>query len=132
MAWRYPQTASVGDGPRAQNRSPRLRGSLPRLLRKTLPAVDLAEKSCSVAPTCLARWCHTHRRRAALAHGVSGFLRPAKATLQMAIALQPATFPLDRTADAHRVVESGVVGKVLIDVTARPNDAVRPEAGAGS
>ncbi len=27
-------------------------------------------------------------------------------------------FPLDRTADAHRAVENGAVGKVLIDVTA--------------
>ncbi|CAM3823355.1 NADPH:quinone reductase [Kibdelosporangium persicum] len=27
-------------------------------------------------------------------------------------------FPLDRTADAHRAVESGAVGKVLVDVTA--------------
>ncbi|MGW5697576.1 zinc-binding dehydrogenase, partial [Streptomyces asiaticus] len=26
-------------------------------------------------------------------------------------------FPLDRTADAHRAVESGAVGKVLVDVT---------------
>jgi len=26
-------------------------------------------------------------------------------------------FPLDRTADAHRAVESGVVGKVLVDIT---------------
>ena len=27
-------------------------------------------------------------------------------------------FPLDRTADAHRAVQDGAVGKVLIDVTA--------------
>jgi NADPH2:quinone reductase len=26
-------------------------------------------------------------------------------------------FPLDRTADAHRAVESGAVGKVLVDIT---------------
>ncbi|MEV1072726.1 hypothetical protein [Micromonospora parva] len=26
-------------------------------------------------------------------------------------------FPLHRTADAHRAVETGVVGKVLVDVT---------------
>lgn len=26
-------------------------------------------------------------------------------------------FPLDRTADAHRAVESGTVGKVLLDIT---------------
>ena len=26
-------------------------------------------------------------------------------------------FPLERTADAHRAVEDGVVGKVLVDVT---------------
>ena len=26
-------------------------------------------------------------------------------------------FPLERTADAHRAVEDGVTGKVLIDVT---------------
>lgn len=26
-------------------------------------------------------------------------------------------FPLDRTADAHRAVEGGAVGKVLVDVT---------------
>ena len=26
-------------------------------------------------------------------------------------------FPLDRTADAHRAVEKGTVGKVLVDVT---------------
>jgi NADPH2:quinone reductase len=26
-------------------------------------------------------------------------------------------FPLDRTADAHRAVESRAVGKVLVDVT---------------
>jgi NADPH2:quinone reductase len=26
-------------------------------------------------------------------------------------------FPLDSTADAHRAVESGAVGKVLVDVT---------------
>jgi NADPH:quinone reductase len=26
-------------------------------------------------------------------------------------------FPLDRTADAHRAVESGTVGKVLVDIT---------------
>jgi NADPH2:quinone reductase len=25
-------------------------------------------------------------------------------------------FPLDRTADAHRAVESGAVGKVLVDI----------------
>ncbi|NUS85903.1 MAG: NADPH:quinone reductase, partial [Streptomyces sp.] len=26
-------------------------------------------------------------------------------------------FPLDRTADAHRAVESHLVGKVLVDIT---------------
>jgi NADPH2:quinone reductase len=26
-------------------------------------------------------------------------------------------FPLERTADAHAAVESGVIGKVLVDVT---------------
>ena len=26
-------------------------------------------------------------------------------------------FPLERTAEAHRAVENGVVGKVLVDVT---------------
>ena len=26
-------------------------------------------------------------------------------------------FPLDRTADAHRAVQDGAVGKVLVDVT---------------
>lgn len=28
-------------------------------------------------------------------------------------------FPLDRTADAHRAVEGGAVGKVLVDVVGR-------------
>jgi NADPH:quinone reductase len=26
-------------------------------------------------------------------------------------------FPLDRTADTHRAVEAGTVGKVLVDIT---------------
>jgi NADPH2:quinone reductase len=26
-------------------------------------------------------------------------------------------FPLDRTADAHRAVQTGAVGKVLVDLT---------------
>jgi NADPH2:quinone reductase len=33
-------------------------------------------------------------------------------------------FPLAETAEAHRAVEDGAVGKVLVDVTARPADRI--------
>jgi NADPH2:quinone reductase len=54
--------------------------------------------------------------RAAAAEDVAAALRDGALPVGEEHGLPLARFPLDRTADAHRAVESGAVGKVLVDV----------------
>ncbi|MEU8194369.1 NADPH:quinone reductase [Microbispora amethystogenes] len=55
--------------------------------------------------------------RAAAAEDVAAAVRDGALPVGEEHGLPLIRFPLDRTADAHRAVEHGVVGKVLVDVT---------------
>ncbi|GLW23878.1 NADPH:quinone reductase [Microbispora amethystogenes] len=55
--------------------------------------------------------------RAAAAEDVAAAVRDGALPVGEEHGLPLVRFPLDRTADAHRAVEHGVVGKVLVDVT---------------
>ncbi|MDP4510719.1 NADPH:quinone reductase [Nonomuraea turcica] len=55
--------------------------------------------------------------RAAAVEDVAAAVRSGALPVGEEHGLPLVRFPLDRTADAHRAVESGAVGKVLVDVT---------------
>ncbi|WP_460061105.1 NADPH:quinone reductase [Streptomyces sp. YKOK-I1] len=55
--------------------------------------------------------------RAAAVEDVTAAVRDGALPVGEAHGLPLVRFPLDRTADAHRAVQSGTVGKVLVDVT---------------
>jgi NADPH2:quinone reductase len=55
--------------------------------------------------------------RTAAAEDVAAAVRDGALPVGEEHGLPLVRFPLDRTADAHRAVESGAVGKVLVDVT---------------
>ncbi|MFB9840631.1 zinc-binding dehydrogenase, partial [Actinoallomurus acaciae] len=57
------------------------------------------------------------KARAAAAEDVAAAVRDGALPVGEEHGLPLVRFPLDRTADAHRAVESGAVGKVLVDVT---------------
>jgi NADPH2:quinone reductase len=54
---------------------------------------------------------------AAAAEDVAAAVRDSALPVGAEHGLPLIRFPLDRTADAHRAVESGAVGKVLVDIT---------------
>ncbi|MFJ4185518.1 NADPH:quinone reductase [Kitasatospora sp. NPDC089509] len=56
--------------------------------------------------------------RAAAAQDVAAAVRDGALPVGEGHGLPLLRFPLEHTADAHRAVESGVVGKVLVDITA--------------
>ncbi|MFH9350387.1 zinc-binding dehydrogenase [Kitasatospora sp. NPDC017646] len=56
--------------------------------------------------------------RAAAAQDVAAAVRDGALPVGEEHGLPLLRFPLERTADAHRAVESRVVGKVLVDITA--------------
>jgi NADPH2:quinone reductase len=55
--------------------------------------------------------------RAAAVDDVAAAVRDAALPVGEEHGLPLVRFPLDRTADAHRAVEGGTVGKVLVDIT---------------
>jgi NADPH2:quinone reductase len=57
------------------------------------------------------------RVRAAAVEGVAAAVRDGAMPVGEEHGLPLVRFPLDRTADAHRAVEGGAVGKVLVDIT---------------